>query len=71
MTKLVPTAEHSTFFRDTRTNAILNTDKEGLRIYKEKRRQSLEVKSLRKDVDSIRQDMVELKIMVRKILEKD
>ena len=45
MTKLVPTAEHSTFFRDTKTNAILNTDKEGLRIYKEKRRQSLEVKS--------------------------
>ena len=39
-------------------------------MYKEKRKQSLEVRSLRKDVDSIRQDMVELKIMVRQVMER-
>ena len=70
MTELLPTAEHSTYFRDPKSRAVLNTDLEGLKMYKEKRKQSLEVRSLRKDVDSIRKDMVELKIMVRQVMER-
>ena len=65
--KLIPTEQHSKFFRDEKSSAIINTDLEGLRSYKQQRKQNLEVRNLKKDVDSIRQDIVELKHLMKSI----
>jgi len=58
--------------------AILNKDLEGLRAYKEKRKQHQETKgkfdevsSLKEDVNSMKNDLSDLKNLLLKVLEND
>lgn len=56
--------------RDEKTRAVLNTDKRALDQYKAQKARNKELDNLKNDVDSIRDDMVQLKFMMSKILEK-
>ena len=53
--------------RDMSNMALLNTNKDEYIIYKERRTQSVQV---RKELDTVKQEMNEIKIMMTQILEK-
>jgi len=53
--------------RDMSNMALLNTNKDEYIMYKERRTQSVQV---RKELDSVKQEMNEIKIMMTQILEK-
>ena len=53
--------------RDMSNMALLNTNKDEYILYKERRTQSVQV---RKELDSVKQEMNEIKIMMTQILEK-
>ena len=53
--------------RDMSNMALLNTNKDEYIMYKERRTQSVQV---RKELDTVKQEMNEIKIMMTQILEK-
>ena len=53
--------------RDMSNMALLNTSKDEYIMYKERRTQSVQV---RKELDTVKQEMNEIKIMMTQILEK-
>lgn len=61
--------EHK-YIRDESTNAIINTDVEGLRRYKMQKASSIRMKELRIEVDELRDDMIEIKTLLKTIVER-
>ena len=53
--------------RDMSNMALLNTNKDEYILYKERRTQSVQV---RKELDTVKKEMNEIKIMMTQILEK-
>lgn len=64
--KEIKTKEKS-LVRDMSNMALLNTNKDEYIMYKERRTQSVQV---RKELDTVKQEMNEIKIMMTQILEK-
>jgi hypothetical protein len=60
--------------RDTRSGAIINQDKGGLDEYLAKRRgmelQKQEINKVKTDITELKQDMSDIKDLLRKLLEK-
>ena len=61
-------SEHK-FIRDTTSNAIINTDIEGLRRYKARKAESKKIVDLKNDVDSIKDEMSEIRQLLTKLVE--
>jgi len=61
-------SEHK-FIRDTTSNAIINTDIEGLRKYKARKAESKKIVDLKNDVDSIKDEMSEIRQLLTKLVE--
>ena len=61
-------SEHK-FIRDTTSNAIINTDIEGLRRYKARKAESKRILNLKNEVDSIKDEMSEIKHLLTKLVE--
>jgi hypothetical protein len=55
------------FLRDVANKAILNTDLEGLRAYREKRNERSRINNLEKNVQELRSDLGEIKDLLRAI----
>jgi hypothetical protein len=56
--------------RDTDTGALLNTDLSGLDAYKKAKKKNAEIDGLREKVNSIENDVTEIKNLLLKIVEK-
>tara|TARA_R110002167_G_scaffold58368_1_gene165435 strand:+ start:375 stop:575 length:201 start_codon:yes stop_codon:yes gene_type:complete len=61
-------SEHK-FIRDTTSNAIINTDIDGLRRYKARKAESRKILDLKDEVDSIKNEMSEIKNLLIKLVE--
>jgi len=61
-------SEHK-FIRDATSNAIINTDIDGLRRYKTRKAESRKILDLKDEVDSIKNEMSEIKNLLIKLVE--
>jgi hypothetical protein len=61
-------SEHK-FIRDATSNAIINTDIDGLRRYKARKAESRKILDLKDEVDSIKNEMSEIKNLLIKLVE--
>ena len=61
--------EDHKYIRDTTSNAIINTDIEGLRRYKARKAESKKIVDLKNDVDSIKDEMSEIRQLLTKLVE--
>ena len=60
--------EHK-FIRDTTSYEIINTDIDGLRRYKARKAESKKIVDLKNDVDSIKDEMSEIRQLLTKLVE--
>jgi hypothetical protein len=56
--------------RDVQTKALINTNLDGLVAYKIKKNQAAELAETKKKVDSLQNEMSEIKQLLQKIVEK-
>jgi hypothetical protein len=61
-------SEHK-FIRDATSNAIINTDIDGLRKYKARKAESRKIVDLKNEVDSIKEEMSEIKHLLIKLVD--
>lgn len=59
-------AEH--FYRDESTTALLNMDKASFMAYKKQREKVLKAEEVFKEVDTIKQEMTDIKLMLKELL---
>jgi FtsZ-binding cell division protein ZapB len=66
--------EGTSYFRDIKTNALVNKDVNGLEEYKAKRKfaesQRQEINNLKKEMECIKGDVQEIKELMRQLLNK-
>lgn len=62
--------ENPGYVRDTDSMAVINTDIESFKNYKLMREEKLKVQKLTSEVDSLKQDLNQLKNLLTKVLEK-
>lgn len=67
MRNLIPTDDPK-YHRDGPYGPVLNTDAEGLQQYKKQRSESMALKQAVQDVASLKQDMSEIKELLRKLV---
>ena len=64
----------TTYVRDTASMALINQDKNGLEAYIKQRNvllaQKQEINTLKSDIDNIRNDMQEIKVLMMQLLNK-
>ena len=64
----------TTFYRDINSMALVNKDTAGLEDYKNKRKfaesQRQEINNLKKEMDCIKNDVLEIKEMMHQLLKK-
>jgi hypothetical protein len=53
------------FYRDTQSNAVINTNVEKIKQYKQQRESLIKMQNLVSDVDTLKQDMSEIKSMLQ------
>ena len=65
---------NSTLVRDTNSMALINNDKNGLQEYYRKRNrlaaQEAEINNIKSDINSIREEMGDIKMLLVQLLEK-
>jgi predicted transcriptional regulator len=57
-----------TLIRDTKSNAVLNNDMSALQQYRARRNKDLQ---LRNDVEDLKQDMSEIKELLKQLVSRD
>lgn len=70
MTNYIKVKDHPGLVRDSRSKAILNTNDAALAKYREERDKQLRIQRAIEDVDGLKQDVDEIKAMLKKLLEK-
>lgn len=70
MSKLIKVKEAPELVRDTSSQAILNTDKVGLVAYKQARQKHKQMSESIDDINTMKQDINELKTLMQRILDK-
>lgn len=58
------------FLRDPISKAIINTDIEGLKRYREKKEYMRKLSCLKDEVDTIKDEMIEIKSLLKQLVEK-
>jgi len=66
----VKVKDNPNLIRDVKTQAILNSDLDGLKTYKLKREKQQQLNSAVDDINNMKQDINELKTLMQRILEK-
>lgn len=69
--KLVPIEEDVNLKRDEFSGAVLNTDVRALEGYRAQRQRFKEMDKLKCDVRELKDDIGELKMLLKKVLDKD
>jgi hypothetical protein len=57
-----------TLVRETNSNAILNVDRKGLNKYKEEREFKMRMQRTTEELDQLKVDMSEIKIMIQQLI---
>jgi len=57
------------FIRDMHSKAAINTDIDGLRKYKARKAEAQKILDLKNEVDSIKDEMVEIKDLLKQLVE--
>ena len=57
-----------TLVRETNSNAILNVDRNGLNKYKEEREFKMRMQRTTEELDQLKVDMGEIKIMIQQLI---
>ena len=70
MTKIAKVKESPNLVRDLSSQAILNTDRNGLIAYKKAREKQQEINSAVDDINNMKQDINDLKTLMQRILDK-
>ena len=65
--RYLPVEDRETLVRDTQSNAILNTDLEGLNAYRTQKRKFNEIEKMKTDITDIKGDIEEIKDLIRSI----
>ena len=64
----------TTFVRDTNSMGLVNKDYAGLEDYNAKRRMAMsqkeEINTIKSEIDSVKMDLMEIKLLMSKLLEK-
>ncbi len=66
--RFAPTKEKG-YFRDTKTNAVVNMDSDGYKAFVSQRNRALQAAALEEKVASMSEEMGELKTMMAKLLD--
>lgn len=56
--------------RDMRNKALLNTDRDALTAYRDRKKQMEEIQAQRQDINNLKSDMADIKQMLTALLEK-
>jgi hypothetical protein len=59
------------FLRDQHSQALINPDARGALAYKARREKSARLEALEQHINSVVQDMAEVKIMIQRLLARD
>ena len=62
--------DHKDVVRDIKSKAIISIDKEALQAYKKKKEEQEKVGVAFKELNSVKQDITELKVLMQTILQK-
>ena len=68
--KYAKVKENPELIRDMESKAVLNTNLSALEAYKKKREKQQEIQSAVEDINTMKQDINELKTLMQRILEK-
>jgi hypothetical protein len=71
MSNYIKVKDHPDLVRDRNSNAILNTDAEALNKYREERERLLKVKNAVNEVETLRNDVNEIKEMLQLLLKRE
>lgn len=58
-----------TYKRDCNSNALINTDDEGLAAYKTRRQRLEKIEELETDINNIKTDIADIKLLLQQILQ--
>ena len=64
---MIPIKDHKNLFRDEKTGAVVNTDTNGYTQYK---KMKYAKKSQREELDRIKEDIEEIKLLLKQIASK-
>ena len=64
---MIPIKDHKNLFRDEKTGAVINTDTNGYNQYKKMKSAK---KSQREELDRIKEDIEEIKLLLKQIASK-
>tara|TARA_R100000329_G_C7531664_1_gene187569 strand:- start:34 stop:228 length:195 start_codon:yes stop_codon:yes gene_type:complete len=64
---MIPIKDHKNLFRDEKTGAVVNTDTNGYAQYKKMKSAK---KSQREELDRIKEDIEEIKLLLKQIASK-
>jgi len=64
---MIPIKDHKNLFRDEKTGAVVNTDTSGYTQYKKMKSAK---KSQREELDRIKEDIEEIKLLLKQIASK-
>jgi hypothetical protein len=68
--RYVKVKDDERFVKDTSNQAILNRDNAGLMSYKKKRESQKEITNAVSDINSMKQEMNDIKLLMQRILDK-
>ena len=58
----------TTYARDTRSQALINSDHQGLLAYKTRREKSQKLQDLERDINTVKSDLLEIKELLSILL---
>ena len=69
-TTLVKVKNHNDIVRDMKSKALISVDREGLEAYKRKKNEQMKINAAVEELNTMKQDITELKVLMQSILEK-
>ena len=66
--KLTKIKDELSYKRDEDTTAVLNTNNEGLALYRERRQQTTVIKKQVDEINKLKEDISEIKLLLAKIV---
>jgi flagellar biosynthesis/type III secretory pathway chaperone len=71
MTEKLKILGNEDLVRDTKSNAILNTDLDALNKYRAKRAREKKINNIAEEVDTLRQEMTEIKSLLMQLVQRE
>ena len=69
-TTIVKVKNHNDIVRDMKSKALISVDREGLEAYKRKKNEQMKINAAVEELNTMKQDITELKVLMHSILEK-